>query len=119
MLVAFAFTAFADTDAATPEPGLESTVAYLIDYVAESDFVFVRNGKAYSSGEAADHIRRKYKHFLDEISTAEDFIRLAASKSILTGRAYEVRLPGHHMVKCEQWLLEVLDDYRNNVTSRR
>jgi len=40
----------------------------------------------HSGKEAAEHIRKKYAHFKDQIATAEDFIALSATKSELSGK---------------------------------
>ena len=70
---------------------LEQTIAYLTGYVAESKATFIRNGAEHTPAEAAAHIKAKYEHFKGEIKTPEDFIRLSASKSLLTGKPYLVR----------------------------
>lgn len=72
---------------------LEETVNYLIDYVAKSDAAFIRNGVSHTPAEAVAHIKAKYGHLKSEIKTSEDFIRLAASKNLLTGKPYLVRAP--------------------------
>jgi hypothetical protein len=70
---------------------LEQTVNYLIDHVAKSDATFIRNGVSHTPAEAVAHIKAKYGHFKSEIKTPEDFIRLTASKSLLTGKPYRMR----------------------------
>lgn len=52
---------------------------------------FLRNGKAYDAKTAAAHLRFKLKWAGDRVNTAEDFIRLCASKSSLSGKPYLVR----------------------------
>ena len=65
---------------------LEQTIDYLIDYVGKSNTTFIRNGETHTPAEAVAHIKAKYEHFKSEIKTPEDFIRLSASKSLLTGK---------------------------------
>lgn len=79
--------------AARADP-LDDEIAHLIDFVRHSPCTFIRNGSAFTGGEAADHIQEKYEHFKSEIDTVEDFIDRAASKSILSGKPYEVRCDG-------------------------
>jgi len=76
---------------------LDVEIAHLIDFVRHSPCTFIRNGTEYPGGEAADHIQAKYEHFKDEIKTVEDFIDRAASKSLMSGKPYEVRCDGKTM----------------------
>ena len=91
---------------------LEQTVNYLIDYVAKSDATFFRNGVSHTPAEAVAHIKAKYEHFKSQIKTPEDFIRLAASKSLLTGRPYLVRTPDGKETPLDVWLTEALKQHR-------
>jgi hypothetical protein len=93
--------------------GLEQTVDYLIDYVAESGRPLIRNGKRYSSAEGAEHMQKKYDHFRDRIDTPEDFIALAASKSLVTGKPYLVVIDAQGTtMPTSEWLEGVLAEYR-------
>jgi len=82
---------------------LDDEIAHLIDFVRHSPCTFIRNGSEYPGGEAADHIQAKYEHFKDEIKTVEDFITRAASKSLLSGKPYEVRCDGK-TVPAADWI---------------
>jgi hypothetical protein len=101
---------FADQTFATES--LEQTVHYLIDYVAKSDATFIRNGVSHTPAEAVAHIKAKYEHFKNQIKTPEDFIRLAASRSLLTGKPYLVRTPDEKEMRLDVWLTEALKQYR-------
>ncbi len=98
--------------AGTPAEDLNRTVAYLLNFVAKSDCTFIRNGKSYTPKEASEHMKGKYGYFKKEIKTPEDFIRLAASKSLMTGRAYKVKTKDGNEIECAKWLSQILDDYR-------
>lgn len=65
----------------------------LLDFVEHSECKFVRNGSAYGGPQARAHLERKlnYLEGKNMVSSAEDFIDLAATKSSMTGTAYEVR----------------------------
>ena len=91
---------------------LADEIAHLIDFVRHSSCTFIRNGSEYSGGEAADHIRAKYEHFKDEIRTVEDFIDRAASKSLVSGKPYEVRCAGK-MMPAADWIRAEDADYRS------
>jgi len=91
---------------------LEQTINYLLDYVVKSDATFIRNGQTHTPQEAVSHIKAKYEHFKNEIKTPEDFIRLAASKSLLTGKPYLVRTPDGRETHLDVWLTDALKEYR-------
>jgi Family of unknown function (DUF5329) len=91
---------------------LEQTVNYLIDHVAKSNGTFIRNGASHTPAEAVEHIKAKYEHFKNQIKTPEDFIRLSASKSLLTGNPYLMRTPDGKEMRLDVWLTEALKQYR-------
>ena len=91
---------------------LEQAINYLLDYVAKSDATFIRNGQTYTPQEALNHIKAKYEHFKSEIKTPEDFIRLSASKSLLTGQPYRVRASDGKETRLDQWLTQALEQHR-------
>ena len=90
---------------------LERTIQYLIDQVARSECTFIRNEKFYGAKEAAEHLKAKAKYFKKEIQTPEDFIRLAGTKSIVSGDDYFVRTKEGKELRCADWLTKMLDDY--------
>ena len=101
--------------AARPADGtneLAHTIQYLLDFVKKSDCQFYRNNKQHTAGEAAAHMQKKYEHFRDEIKTPEDFIRLAATKSLISGKPYYVKLKTGEKITSEAWLLKALEAYR-------
>ena len=93
---------------------LSVTVQYLLDFVNASECRFYRNNKEHTAGNAAAHMQRKYAHFRDDIKTPEDFIRLTATKSLMTGKLYYVKLKNGEKITSEAWLLQALEDYRQN-----
>jgi hypothetical protein len=100
------------TQRAIAEEDLESTIKYLLAYVKNADVVFMRNDREHMPDEAADHMRRKYEHFKDQIRTPEDFIWLAGTKSLMTGKAYQVRMKDGKTVLTQRWLEDALQRYR-------
>jgi hypothetical protein len=79
---------------ATPSDAEAKAIDAVIQRVgALSGVVFVRNGVDAAPAEAARHLRDKYAYFRHDIATAEDFNRLAGTRSELTGQPYLVRLP--------------------------
>ena len=91
---------------------LEQTINYLLDYVAKADATFIRNGQTHTPQEAVGHVKAKYEHFKSEIKTPEDFIRLSASKSLLTGQPYLVRTRDGKEIQLSVWLTNALKKHR-------
>jgi hypothetical protein len=91
---------------------LDESINYLLDYIATSRATFLRNGQTHTAREAVDHIKSKYDHFRNEIRTPEDFIRLSASKSLLTGQPYLVRTTDGKEMQLSAWLSEALKKHR-------
>ncbi len=96
----------------SPPEDLDRTIAYLLQHVARSNVIFIRNGVMHSPVKAEVHMRRKYEYFKGDIQTPEDFIRLCASKSTQTGRPYQIKLPDGRLLRTDQWMLSVLSQYR-------
>lgn len=70
--------------------------------------VFIRNGKEYGPVEAAKHLQYKREKAGARVKTAEDFIRLCASHSYLSGEAYLIRLNDGRTRTAEDVLREEL-----------
>jgi hypothetical protein len=91
-----------------PAEPLDESINYLLGYVANSHATFIRNGQTHTPEEAVNHIKAKYEHFKSEIKTPEDFIRLSASKSLLTGQPYLVRTKDGKEIQLSAWLTDAL-----------
>jgi hypothetical protein len=57
---------------------------------------FIRNGSAHSPSAAEAHLRLKWSNQKDQIKSAEDFIRLCATKSSMSGDPYLIRFADGH-----------------------
>lgn len=93
---------------------LAATCEHLIFAVETSGLTFIRNGNRADGAGAAGHIRRKYNHFKDQITTPEEFIELTATRSLMTGKAYEVILADGERMPLKDWLLDILRQHREN-----
>jgi hypothetical protein len=84
-------------------------IEYLLSVVSGlHDAQFIRNGKAYDSAAAVDHLRTKLRMAGSRVQTAEDFIRLCATESSVSGEPYEIRLADGRRVLSAQFLREQL-----------
>ena len=99
--------------AAGPSSG---EIDHLLTYIEESGCTFIRNGKTYSAVEGRHHIERKYEHVKSRVSSAEDFIKYAATTSSITGRLYTVICKGEEMLSGD-WLHAELERFRVQLQS--
>jgi hypothetical protein len=84
------------------ELGQAARIQYLISSVeALEGAKFLRNGREYDAKAAADHLRLKLRMAGDRVKTADDFIRLCASKSSMSGEAYRIRFSDGTIVEAE------------------
>ncbi len=99
---------------ATPSDALAEAVTHLLTQTRESGATFVRNGAAHDAKEAVSHMQKKYEHFLKKgkIKTPEDFIRLAATQSLISGKAYTLKMPDGSEHKTADWMTAQLRLYR-------
>jgi Family of unknown function (DUF5329) len=89
-LLALASLIVATGSAAATAPADE--IEALLKYIAALDGAsFLRNGDAHTPKEAEAHLRLKWGQQKKEVRTAEDFIRLCATKSSISGKAYSIK----------------------------
>lgn len=90
----------------------KTEIAHLLEYVKTTECKYIRNGTSHNGTEAVSHIQKKYDYFKNDIGSAEDFIRLSATKSTMSGSKYYIRCAGLPKVESGKWLLKELDRYR-------
>jgi hypothetical protein len=97
-----------------PSPTVQDEIQHLLTYLGKSDCQFFRNGKWYDAIEAKNHLNRKYNYLLKKglVRKSEDFIRLGATQSSVSGKAYQVRCKGSEPMPSAVWLNEELSRYR-------
>jgi hypothetical protein len=97
-------------------PTESQKIDYLIDAIATLEHAqFVRNGTAYDAKEAADHLRLKLKNAGSRVKSAEDFIRLCASVSSMSGIPYQVRFSDGRVVTSEAFLRQKLAEFQSHI----
>ena len=72
---------------------------------------FIRNGSEYDARAAEAHLRQKLDYGGERLKTAEQFIEFCASKSSVSGKAYQIRLPEGRTVESGPWLLGQLAEF--------
>jgi len=103
-LMLFSITSFANT--------MQDEIEYLLNQVKQTQCKINRNGRIYKGVKAVKHIKRKYKHFKNEIDSSEKFIEMSATKSTLSGKYYSIRCAGKVEKRLAEWLKIKLVNYK-------
>jgi predicted ThiF/HesA family dinucleotide-utilizing enzyme len=94
---------------ANPSDAERARIDRLLDAVARrTDIRFVRNGKEYSSTQAADFLRGKLQWRIEKVATVQDFIEQVGTRSTASGEVYLVRLADGRTVPSAQFLAQEL-----------
>lgn len=98
-------------------PTEQQKIDYLIDSVGQLQGAqFVRNGSAYDAAKAVSHLRLKLRYAGERVQTADDFIRLCATGSSMSGNPYLIRFADGHTEPSAQWMHERLAVYASSPT---
>ncbi|SDI88759.1 DUF5329 family protein [Variovorax sp. OV700] len=104
-LLALLLGAAAALAQATPSVSEQKLIDTLILRVSNmKTMTFMRNGDEHNAADAAKHMQAKFDHFKDEIVTAEDFIDRCASRSEMTGKPYQVKMPNGAVRDAKEFL---------------
>lgn len=97
----------------TPAP-VRTEIEAMLNRLEASACRFQRNGSWYNGARAKAHLLDKlaYIEKRGTVQNAEQFIELAASRSSLSGRAYQVSCGGAAPVESRQWLEDQLKTLR-------
>jgi hypothetical protein len=89
-------------------------IVELLRRVGASGCLFRRNGVDYGATRGEEHLHGKFDALVrrDGVVSAEDFIERAATRSSLSGLAYEVRCPDAPALPSRLWLLDQLAQMR-------
>lgn len=88
-------------------------IDHLLHVVKNTPCLYERNGERHSGVDANKHISKKYKYYEDDILSAEDFIRLSATQSTVSGQKYYIICPDKKRMESGKWLLQELQRYRS------
>lgn len=104
-LAALVLAAAAAAAPAQTAPAEAQKIEQLIASVERlGDAKFIRNDSAYDANAAADHLRLKLREAGTRVKSAEDFIRLVAAKSSVSGQPYWIRFADGKSVTSEAFL---------------
>ena len=95
-------------------PATRAEVDHLLNKVGQSECRFNRNGSWHDAKDARAHLQKKLDYLVkrDLLKNAEGFIEHAATKSSMSGKAYQIQCPGSAAVPSKTWLTEELKRYR-------
>jgi hypothetical protein len=89
-------------------------IQYLIYSVERLEgAMFIRNGSEHSAKDAADHLRMKLQRAGGRVKTADDFIRLCASQSYMSGEEYKIRFSDGSVMKAGDFFRNKLRQYNS------
>jgi len=88
------------------DDSLGDQISQLLLAIEVSKCQFIRNGKTYTPEDSIAHIRKKYTHFKDNIDTIDKFIELSATKSLISGRPYQVQCGTSEPELSSAWLTD-------------
>src|SRR5688500_7860126 len=110
ILAAFSLAAAA----AAPSRSAKVEIEQLLDRVAASGCRFQRNGAWHGAADARAHLEKKYRYLLRKqlVSTTEDFISLAATKSSTSGKPYSIKCGTQKQVPSATWMAAQLKEVR-------
>jgi len=112
LVAAFAILALFSGAVSAQDNIEKKKIEFLISSVENSKgAIFIRNGSEHDGKEAAEHLRMKLKKAGGKVQTADDFIRLCASKSFITGKPYMIKLADGKTIKSEEYFLKKLINY--------
>ena len=101
--------------AQTPSAKTTQEVGQLFAALKQSNCEFFRNGSWYNAEKASDHLQRKYDYLLKKrlVTTTESFIDLAATKSSISGKPYQVRCGKTAPISSNSWFKRQLNAVRS------
>ena len=101
--------------AQTPSSATKNEVDQLFAALRQSNCEFSRNGSWYNAQKASDHLQRKYDYLLKKglVTSTESFIELAATKSSMSGKPYQVRCGNAQPVSSQFWFTNKLKVLRS------
>lgn len=104
--ILFLMLAAAPAQAAGLSPSAKAEIDALLSRLAASQCQFYRNGSWYSGTEARDHLNMKLRYLARKgaITSSEEFIAKAGTRSSLSGRPYKVQCPHQAEESSALWL---------------
>lgn len=97
---------------------MDTEIDYILNAVAASNCVFIRNGKEHEPEAAKDHLNLKRRRGKKYFSSADEFIENLASSSSWSGKPYHIRCGEEEQQLAKDWFNAVLAEYRNSTAEK-
>ena len=91
---------------------MDAEIDYILETVATSNCVFIRNGKEHGPESAKSHLNMKRDRGKKYYSNADEFIENLASSSSWSGKPYYIRCGEEEKQLAKEWFSAVLAEYR-------
>lgn len=91
---------------------MDREIDHLLNAVASSDCVFIRNGKEHGPQAAKQHLSLKRRRGKRYFSSADEFVENLASSSSWSGKPYYIRCEDQVQLPASTWFNAVLGEYR-------
>ena len=111
--VGLAATLIAMSGAYADDTAMNAEIDHLLETVAGSDCVFVRNGDEHDAAAARDHLQMKRERGRRYYDSTEQFIERIASRSSWSGKDYHIRCGAEPEQAARDWFTAVLEKYRS------
>ncbi|MEQ5113572.1 DUF5329 family protein [Providencia vermicola] len=86
------------------------TESLLTELGKQQNLTFTRNGTEHNAADAESHLRLKLRKTEKRLNTTEQFIDNVASKSSITGEAYQVKDAQGNVFPANQYLYDLLKE---------
>jgi uncharacterized protein DUF5329 len=96
------------------DDAMNEEIDYILNTVATSNCVFIRNGKEYGGEAAKDHLSLKRNRGKRYFSSADEYIENLASSSSWSGKPYYIRCGEEEQQLAKDWFTAVLQGYRDS-----
>ena len=113
-ILAFSLFASGAVIAQAPSPVAEREITQMFSALQGSQCEFYRNGTWHNAQKASAHLQRKYDYLRKRglVTSAEAFIDLAATRSSMSGKPYQVRCDKAEPMPSKSWFTRKLNELR-------
>ena len=99
---------------ALADESTDREIDHLLNVVANSDCVFIRNGGEHDPDAARKHLSLKRRRGKKYFSTADEFVDRLASSSSWSGKPYYIRCGDEVQQLAGDWFSAVLAKFRSS-----
>jgi len=98
-------------------PTERNKIRYLLERIAASKYLFIRNGAPHDGKAARQWLLYKMSHWVNGVDTANDFVARVANGSLKTGKPYLVKLPDGKVYTLDSILRNELSAFESRLAA--